>query len=989
MKNFSVRRVKMPDTMTWKQVFNCFLFFLALSFPLNGHTAEKRIALLVDNSGSMYGKCHGMVCNDVMDGVKLSLKNVLTLLYAYNREQKKEQQVDVVLFLFGGYHQKKEEFREIVLTKDLEKDVALLESELIPGTSYKDTDFSIALNRALENLKTRGKASCTVFLTDAISGRQVDEMDFSMFGRTFFYSLNRKTVELDAIAAEYERRGLQAEVNYLEHGWEITSSFVKAFLMLFQPREGNHYFFHRNSEIGSQQDTLELKKLSEASATFHLIFHDRSAPGFKELTLNGRKMDSAAYTTFQGPNIVTVKLKKSSPPGEYTVEFTEQPAACMVSVFGIEEAPLLLLEKKHGVSEVSYRKNEEVVFDFSFGFIDKGRTVYLTEEENQAFSRFVHAGFTISENKGSDFFEHIGDLTHFTVSHAFKPENRGDSQYTIKTGWSYLNANPVPETEVGAFLLLKEPAQVLKLDFSSDTKDNKIWQGRPVSAKARWENLSLPERYSEITGIDIADTATGNRYHLKAAKGGQSFHGDLGKDLSPGRYIFELVDPLHNGEIEVSLTGKELEIRPRTFQLDIRETTERSGKTREGILNKLKNGFLYLTGNKKKDRWFEEYQIKRFPITKDIKIPYYDSHIHELKVKPVLSPIFDDEILKVICEYKGPKAYSAADAREPIFFGLYRGDHQEIDNALTIQLDPDKRRLTRGELHTVKFIKKECDWEIDSSQMAPPSMTYIPSIEVSGAEIQLAENKMGFSFSTQAWDREIISALRASAFIIFAALSVLLFLIILGFLIYLRSHSLHRQEHWEVICRMMPEDFCRPGFFPLKAYKYCEERSIEGGRTPGEVLSQAVRGNDRKFLSRIYKTFSLKELRDLREKCQSCNFDSTWEFPVSGGTNVTVYGSEMNSSEDGVRLRDFECSLPPVIGNISARQSGNGVQMKFTPSPDIVFRSKDVLFIPPHNGAVELQSGDVILVGRHKEALPVALNISAYADTLVIQCKKR
>lgn len=981
----------MPDTMTiWKHIFTCFLFFLALLVPLSGHAAEKRIALLVDNSGSMYGKCGGTACNDVMDGVKLSLKNVLTLLYAYNREQQKEQQVDVVLFLFGGYNQeKKEEFREIFLTKDLETDVAMLENELIPDTSYKDTDFNMALNRALENLKTRGKASSTVFLTDAISGRQVDAMDFSMFGRTFFYSLNRKTVELDAIAAEYERRGLQAEVNYLEHGWEVTSSFVKAFLMLFQPKEGNHYFFHRTFEIGSQQDTLELKKLSEASATFHLIFHDKSAPEFKDLTLNGRKMESAAYTIFQGPNIVTVKLKKGSPAGEYAVEFTGQQAACMVSVFGIEEAPLLLLEKKHGVSEVSYRKNEEVVFEFSFGLIDKGRPVYLTEAENQAFSRYVHAGITISETKGSDSFEHIGDFTHFTVSHAFKPENRGDSEYTIKTGWSYLNANPVPVTEVGTFLLLKEPAQVLKLEFSSDTKDNEIWQGRPVSAKAHWENLSLPEHYSEITGIEIADTATGNRYHLKAAKGSQSFHGELGRELSPGRHIFELVDPLQAEEIEVSLTGKELEIRPRTFQLDIIETTERSGKTREGIFNKLKNGFLYLTGNKTKKRWFEDYPIKQFPLTMDIKIPYYDSHNHELKIKPVLNPIFDDEILKVICEYKGPKAYSASNAREPKFFGLYRGEHQKIDNALTIQIDPDKRKLTTGELHTVKFIKKECDWEIVGAQMASSSMTYVPSIEVSGSEIQLAENRMGFSFSTQAWDREIISALRASAFVIFAALSVFLFLIILGFLIYLRSHSLHRQEHWEVICRMMPEDFCRPGFFPQKAYKYCEERSIEGGRTPGEVLSQAVRGNDKKLLSRIYKAFSLNELKDLREKCQSCNFDSTWEFPVSGGTNVTVYGSEMNSSEDGVRLRDFECSLPPVIGNVSARQTGNGVQMKFAPSPDIVFMLKEDLFIPPYNGAIELQSGDVILVGRHKDALPVAMNISAYGDTLVIQCKKR
>ena len=246
---------------------------LMLFLPAVGGAEKRRIALLVDNSGRMYGRCKGVTCNDVMEEVKLALKNVLPLLYAYNREQGKDQQVEPVLVLFGGYSKGKEEFREITLTQNLEKDLELLERELIPSSSYNDTDFTLALNRTLEILEKRGNASCTVFLTDATSGRPVEDMNFSLFGRTFFYALNRNTIELDDLAVRYEKSGLQAEVNYLEHGWEITSSFVKAFLMLQQPKEGNHYFFHQDIVIESQPAIIELTKMTTTSATFHLIFH--------------------------------------------------------------------------------------------------------------------------------------------------------------------------------------------------------------------------------------------------------------------------------------------------------------------------------------------------------------------------------------------------------------------------------------------------------------------------------------------------------------------------------------------------------------------------------------------------------------------------------------------------------------------------------------------------------------------------------------------
>ena len=110
---------------------------------------------------------------------------------------------------------------------------------------------------------------------------------------------------------------------------------------------------------------------------------------------------------------------------------------------------------------------------------------------------------------------------------------------------------------------------------------------------------------------------------------------------------------------------------------------------------------------------------------------------------------------------------------------------------------------------------------------------------------------------------------------------------------------------------------------------------------------------------------------------------------MAGGTTVTVYGSELNSSPDCVRLRDLEGNLPQALGSITARQTGNGTELKFNPRPEVVFRLKDTLFIPPYNGAVVLQSGDVMLIGRHKDDLPVALTVSAYEDSLTIQCQKR
>jgi hypothetical protein len=965
------------------------LVVLMFFSPAMGGAENRKIALLVDNSGSMYGRCSGVTCNDVMEEVKLALKNVLPLLYAYNREQDKEQQVEPVLVLFGGYSKGQEEFREIALTQDLAKDLELLERELIPSSSYNDTNFTLALKRTLEILEKRGKASCTVFLTDATSGHPVDDMNFSLFGRTFFYALNRNTIELDDLATRYEKSGLQAEVNYLEHGWEITSSFVKAFLMLQQPKEGNHYFFHEDIEIESQPAIIELTKMTTASATFHLIFHGKSAPVFKSLFFDSKALDPVSYTMYQGPNILTLKLNKDSPAGQYSVNLGKTPGTKQISLFGIEAATLQLLEREHIKPGKNYKKNEEVVFNFSFGVMDKEKTVFLTDEQNKAFKNFVHVNFLIEETKGADNFKSKDDLNHFTIAHVFNPKNSDDSEYTIKTGWSYLNSNPVPDMEVGKFVLTKDPAQLMKLDFYTDTPDQKFWQGRSISVKAKWDNSSLPTHYADISEIEIRDTTTDEHFWLQLDNEKLFFVKEIGKHLAPGKHIFELVTPDPDVGSGVSLKGKELTVLPRIFELKIEEITERSGKTKDGIYNKLKNGFLYLTGNKKKQRIVEKYQVKKFPYTKEIHIPYYDANIHVMKVQGALKPVFKDETYVVETSYNGPDSYTAKNARIPEFFGLFKGEPMEIDDALLVRIVPDKTQMHPERWQTIEFIKKECDWEINDLAATTPGITYTPKLIVAGEDINLTRNKVFFSLSTQSWDKEIISTLRASAFIAFFILTMIFFLMILAFLIFLRSHSLHRQEQWETICKMMPEDFCQPGYFSQKAYKICEDRSVGTGRTPRETLSRSIRDNDKKFLSKLCKAFSLNELKILKERCKSSNFDSVWEFSVAGGTTVTVYGSELNSSPDCIRLRDLEGSLPQALGSITARQANNGMELKFNPRPEVVFRLKDTLFIPPYNGASVLQSGDVMLIGRHKGELPLAVTVSAYEDSLIIQCQKR
>jgi hypothetical protein len=695
------------------------------------------------------------------------------------------------------------------------------------------------------------------------------------------------------------------------------------------------------------------------------------------------------YTMYQGPNILTLKLNEESPAGKYSVNLGKTPGTKQISLFGIEAATLQLLEREHIKPGKNYKKNEEVVFNFSFGVMDKDKAVFLTDEQNKAFKNFVHVNFLIEGKKGADSFKSKDGLNHFTLAHVFNPKNSEASEYTIKTGWSYLNSDPLPDVEVGTFVMTKEPAQVMKLDFYTETPDQKFWQGRSISVKARWDNSSLPKHYADISEIQIRDTTTNEHYWLQLDNEKMFFVKEIGKHLAPGKHMFELVTSDPDVGSGVSLKGKELIVLPRVFELKIEEITERSGKTKDGVLNKLKNGFLYLTGNKEKQRIVEKYQVKKFPYTKEIQIPYYDANIHLINVQGVLNPVFKDETYVVETNYNGPDSYTAKNARIPEFFGLFKGDPQEIDGALLVRIVPDKVQIGPDSIQSIEFIKKECDWEINDSAAITPGITYTPKLIVAGEDIFLTGNKVHFRFSTQSWDKEIISALRASAFITFLILTAILFLMILAFLIFLRSHSLHRQEQWEAICKMMPEDFCQPGYFTQKAYKICEDRSVETGRTPGEALSRSIRNNDKKFLSKLCKAFSLNELKTLKERCKNNNFDSVWEFSVDSGSTVTVYGSELNSSPDCVRLRDLEGNLPQALGSITAWQTGNGTKLKFNPRPEVVFRLKDTLFIPPYNGAIILQSGDVMLIGRHKDELQVAVTVSTYEDSLIVQCQKR
>lgn len=979
-------------TMTTRQWRLLAVLTFMLLMPSTGVRAAARINLMVDNSGSMYGQCQQQKCEDVMPEVRRALGVVLGLLDAYNRHQPPERRTELLLTVFGGLYQGQEEFKEIPLSGELSQDLQLLERELSPANGfYKNTKFSVGFRRALEILTRQGQADCTIFLTDAVDGGSLEDLDFTALGRTYLYSMMPDTDKLDLWAERINSAGGAASVSYLEHGWEICSSFVKVFLMLLQPENDSCFFSHYDQEASAEGMALRLDKLSQNAATYYLVFHGSETPDLQGVEFEGAPLQTDAFTVGRGPNILTISLPAGSQAGSYEALLGAMPNKPRISVFSTEAVKLLLLDRQHYQEPVvRYKRNAEIELTFGFAVHEGGSYRFLSPEQQAAFQQYVHVAYEVREEKGDDMLQQSTN-DQLSVVHTFSPDFAGESRYTITSGWSYLDPNPPPTSQAGSFLLASEVAPELHLEFGSDQEE--FWQGRRITVTADWLQSAdpLPAAYQDLPQIIIRDTGSQQEYVLKAEAKGNGYHADLGTTLLSGLHVFELVAPVATGLPGVSLTGRELTIAGRRLWLDLDEISFRSQENQTGVWGRLVSGWQYLLGKAQKKSVSERLRLDAFPYDREIKLPYFDATEQVVTLSAAIEPQFADETFEVAAERLGLPAYTASKARLPGFMGLFRSDPQELQDALAVEWSPEGALtdLDKAPLR-ITLSKRQCDWQLDTPLTPKPGVRYsFALLGPDGDRVALPPATVNFEITTQNWDQEIVTTLRLSAFIAFGVLVGLLLFAILALLIWLRAHAMQRQELWEEILSLVPEDFCLAERFPDKAYQICRAEILpHSSFTPADIFSRMIQEKNEKLLRRVYTSLKLSELRALRERCQKANFDSTWEFPFSGGTTVTIYGSELAASRSAVRLRDQDGELPQVIGSLSVRGTDEEEQtILFAPKGYTVFRYKGEIYIPPHRHGLLLRSGDSIAVGLQRNELRVEIAVSQRGDALHVQCR--
>jgi hypothetical protein len=154
------------------------------------------------------------------------------------------------------------------------------------------------------------------------------------------------------------------------------------------------------------------------------------------------------------------------------------------------------------------------------------------------------------------------------------------------------------------------------------------------------------------------------------------------------------------------------------------------------------------------------------------------------------------------------------------------------------------------------------------------------------------------------------------------------------------------------------------------------------------VLREAIERDDGSLLKRIWRPFKLSQLKELLTQCKSKNLNSDWEFEISAGSVITVFGTELNTSINAVRLRDGE--LPQTVGQFKVQQAkGSGstdvdLEVRFSPKADLVVKHNEKPYFPPIKQDIEVKYNDMLYIGPNINQLKLKMVVNVTGDRLVI-----
>ncbi len=988
------------------------IFILGIGIGLGSDTtaAPRTIAIIVDDSGSMYGYPSGMA-RDVTPDLKQSLQIIVELLDTYNQHQEPDNKVTVVITCFGGKGvdvkgNPIEEFREIPLTGDPTQDIRRIFEEFSlvnPNRKsiknqklYQQTCFGMAFRKTQEKLDGQGGAMATIFLTDAVQTQSDDEslsLDISPFGNTYLFSLGEDIEELRQWSDRFRSNGQLSGFQMLRNGWEITPVFVSVFQKLLVPDDQSQYLVTEQTTADQSHPTITIQKLSDHAARYHIIFHSSSCPALRQITHQETPLvENQDYSVSHWTNFMTLEFPADKTPADaYQVVFDLPQSSMIASLVGLEDIPLVLMESRHPLDPMkSYPRNAEISLHFALMTTDDLTHPILSGDALNRFLQLINYSYQITEEIGSDTYQAPINPPFETLL-SFHPTVQTNSRYVIRTGWSYHSAKPVVHTMAGGFILNQEPAISFHLTYTSDSlASGELWQGRVIGLEGWFSENPVPEKIQKITEIILQDSDSGAKYHVIRDPGQERFTGSLGRVIDTSVHTLEFAGAVPPGDYDLILEQRSFQTKPRKLTVDLKKTSFRQDLEKQGIWNQFVMGFRYLFGMESGKESIMEKRIDQASWTEDISILYYGHDAVSIELTPRIEPIFSDEECRKMYRTEGGLDFPAENAQLPYLWGFRHGEPQRIDHALTIALTPPGGILESSLI--VKMQKIACDWEITKPLSPRPIVRLTSTIQWRNAPDLQLELPSEIVFNITSWGSNALDILRNAMFI-----AVLILIVVIGFFVlvtvvcFLRYIQVRRRL-WREILTLAPQDFCLPiecknAAFPEKAYRILEQKAAEreGTATPGRVMRDAIVNPNLRLLNKIYKRFRKRELLLLRNRCQEPNFDSEWTFSIADSPTIIVFGTEIPNDINAVRLRAPLGTFKARIGSITIHHKGDHWDIRLVPDSDIVVRYDNVDYILPVRDGILLTSGQRVWIGEQVGVWLVSFTVICVNDTVTLR----
>lgn len=960
--------MRLTSIALWMALCACFVW------P-SGAQASKRLAVLVDNSGSMHGRCRD--CVNVAPEVVTALHAVIELMEAHNRKNPSDP-VEIVLMLFGGWHGTTREFREIPLTADLDL------SATLNAEYYQDTDFNLAFEEGAKALEGRA-ATHTVFLSDASAGGLPGPdtpSGMSRFGAMNLYGLTSEIAALDAWRDAFTGQGITAKSEALRVGWEIIPSFAEVFLGFLVTSSERYLVFRRRERLVNE--AVELTKVSSGAATVYIIAHQDERLVFEHLVGDdGTMVEMAGFTVEAGTHLITAELPATAPAGNYRLVFGASSQVPEVTTIMLESAELMVVDHLHPVNHiVQHKRNEPIFVDLRFTADFNGRAGNELGIPQQA------AMFEIARVEAT-LFDEEGVAVWSRVPTDPPKKNIGTlapGRYTLSSSWSYELSGAAPKQTIEAGVISVAETSGIVLEVTVRAKDttrrldepSQLWQWREAQVTARFleaSGIAIPKEISSSETVTLALQGGGA---VTLTREGEHYTGTLGNNLPPGLHSLTLhsPDPAAWG---IVVDGGEFTVVPRDQRVKVEVTYTNADPEAEGTWGSFLRGLSHVIGtDRQASTTVESELVGPYPVHQPIWLQYYDDDEQTISLTLVVDPLFDDEELDLSVEYEGQDEYDAAEAYVPGLFGLGRGAPRRISGALKVGVDPASGPLKVDEPIMVLLSKDRCDWDIQRSLQPRPEIRIFGSIYGRGVLEPVA---VLLDIRTREHDKMIISAVRGSVLVVLSVVTLTAFAFVCLLMLWRRRRHVRRAELWRKILALEPADFVE--VLPPRARELLERWSHEQqARGPADYFRFMIDDGNRhrRELAQLRDMFSTRELMKLAHECGVPRLTGSWTIQ---GPSATLHGWGLTGGASGIRFRDP--SLPEDMGRLQLEGTEGERTISFAASTAVAIKHGEDDLPPPHTESISLGRKGTLLAGGAVGSYRVRLDVSLRDDLVVVQ----